>query len=407
MSKFDKHFRMNEQDAIEYVLEKLDFFDDNAELQSKEIGDGNINYVFKVWDKNTNKSIIIKHADTVLRSSGRALDVNRNKIEAMVLMQQEKLAPNLVPKIYKYDSVMCILAMEDVSAYHNLRTELLKRNTFQTLAEDITTFLVNTLLPTTDLVMDSGEKKDQVKEYINKDLCKISEDLVFTEPYIDYKGRNIILKENFEFVKEVLYDDENLILEVGKLKNNFMNNAQALVHGDLHSGSIFANETGIKVLDPEFAFYGPMGYDVGNVIGNLFFAWAHAYVADVDKDEELNKKEFLDWLSRTIEEIVDLFIYKFNNLYKEIVTDEMAKKDYYRKWYLDSVLADSAGSAGLEIIRRVVGDSKVADVTTIEDIDKRVKAERLLINIGKEMIISRNNIKNGKDFIDILKKHLV
>lgn len=407
MSKFDKHFRMNEQDAIEYVLEKLDFFDDDAKLQSKEIGDGNINYVFKVWDENTNKSIIIKHADTVLRSSGRALDVNRNKIEAMVLMQQEKLAPNLVPKIYKYDSVMCILAMEDVSAYHNLRTELLKRNTFQTLAEDITTFLVNTLLPTTDLVMDSGEKKDQVKQYINKDLCKISEDLVFTEPYIDYKGRNIILKENFEFVKEVLYDDENLILEVGKLKNNFMNNAQALVHGDLHSGSIFANETGIKVLDPEFAFYGPMGYDVGNVIGNLFFAWAHAYVVDVDKDEESNKKAFLDWLSVTIEEIVDLFIHKFNNLYKEIVTDEMAKKDYYRKWYLDSVLTDSAGSAGLEIIRRVVGDSKVADITTIEDIDKRVKAERLLINIGKEMIISRKNIKNGKDFIDILKKHLV
>ncbi|GMQ58186.1 S-methyl-5-thioribose kinase [Vallitalea sediminicola] len=406
MSKFDKHFRMNEQDAIEYVIEKLDFFDDNAKLQSKEIGDGNINYVFKVWDENTQKSIIIKHADTVLRSSGRALDVNRNKIEAMVLMQQERLAPNLVPKIYKYDSVMCILAMEDVSVYHNLRTELLQRNTFPTLAEDITTFLVNTLLPTTDLVMDSGEKKDQVKEYINKDLCKISEDLVFTEPYIDYKGRNIIIDENLKFVEEVLYNDDDLILEVGKLKNNFMNNAQALVHGDLHSGSIFANETGIKVLDPEFAFYGPMGYDVGNVVGNLFFAWAHAYVEDVDKDEELNKKAFLDWLSITIEEIVDLFIVKFNKLYKEIVTDEMAKKDYYRNWYLVSVLSDSAGSAGLEIIRRVVGDSKVADVTTIEDTDKRVKAERLLINIGKEMIMNRKSINSGKDFIDILKKHI-
>lgn len=400
MSRFDKHFKMNEQDAIDYTLEKLDYFDDNAKLNAKEIGDGNINYVFKVWDENTNKSIIIKHADTVLRSSGRALDVNRNKIEAMVLMQQEKLAPNLVPKIYKYDPVMCVLAMEDVSVYHNLRTELLQRKTFPTLAEDITTFLVNTLLPTTDLVMDSGEKKDQVKAYINKDLCKISEDLVFTEPYIDYKGRNIILDENLKFVEEILYNDEDLILEVGKLKNNFMNNAQALVHGDLHSGSIFANETGIKVLDPEFAFYGPIGYDVGNVIGNLFFAWAHAYVDDTDDND------FLDWLSDTIEEIVDKFIVKFNKLYREIVTDEMAKKDYYKKWYLESVLADSAGSAGLEIIRRVVGDSKVADVTTIEDTDKRIKAERLLINIGKEMIMNRENIKNGKGFTDILKKHI-
>ena len=34
-----------------------------------------------------------------------------------------------------------------------------------------------------------------------------------------------------------------------------MNNAQALLHGDLHTGSIFANEQGVKVIDPEFAFY--------------------------------------------------------------------------------------------------------------------------------------------------------
>ncbi len=27
----------------------------------------------------------------------------------------------------------------------------------------------------------------------------------------------------------------------------------------------------MKVIDPEFSFYGPMGYDIGNVIGNLFF----------------------------------------------------------------------------------------------------------------------------------------
>lgn len=49
-----------------------------------------------------------------------------------------------------------------------------------------------------------------------------------------------------------------------------MNHAQALVHGDLHSGSIFVNEEGLKVIDPEFAYYGPIGYDIGNVIGNMF-----------------------------------------------------------------------------------------------------------------------------------------
>ena len=39
-------------------------------------------------------------------------------------------------------------------------------------------------------------------------------------------------------------------------------------------------QEGTKVIDPEFAFYGPMGYDIGNVIGNLFFAWANKYYTE-------------------------------------------------------------------------------------------------------------------------------
>ena len=109
---------------------------------------------------------------------------------------------------------------------------------------------------------------------------------------INYKGRNIILDGNMEFVKKEIYEDKELVLEAGKLKNNFMNNAQALIHGDLHSGSIFLNRESTKVLDPEFAFYGPMGYDIGNVIGNLYFAWANIYFTKNHDDS----KEFLEWI---------------------------------------------------------------------------------------------------------------
>ncbi|BDR63842.1 methylthioribose kinase [Clostridium tetani] len=402
MSRFDSHFRMETEDAILYAKEKLGIFDEHAKLQAEEIGDGNINYVFKVWDVNTKKSVIIKHADIFLRSSGRELDVDRNRIEAEVLMLQGILAPGLVPKVYKYDSVMCTLSMEDISDHRNLRKELLKRNTFPNFVDHITTFIVDTLLPTTDLVMDSGEKKDNVKKYINKDLCKISEDLVFTEPFIDYKGRNTVLEENMEFVKRQLYEDKELILEAGKLKNNFMNNSQALIHGDLHSGSIFVNEESTKILDPEFAFYGPIGYDLGNVIGNLFFAWANAYVTEDGKEVE----EFTIWIEKTIENILELFKEKFIKKYKEIVTDIMAKEEYYMNWYLDSILSDTAGQAGLEIIRRVVGDSKVLDITSITDINKRVKAERILILSAKTFIKNRHKIKIGKRYVEIFNSNM-
>ena len=136
--------------------------------------------------------------------------------------------------------------MEDISEYKNLRKELLNGNTYDHFAENISTFLAKTLLPTTDLVMDRHEKKKKVNLFTNVELCDISEDLVFTEPYYNYKNRNIITKGNEEFVEKYLYHDEPLKAEVASLRNQFMNNAQALIHGDLHSGSIFINEKGLK-----------------------------------------------------------------------------------------------------------------------------------------------------------------
>jgi len=399
MADFNKHFRMKVEDVVLYAREKLDIFSEDADLKAKEIGDGNINYVFKVWDEKTGQSVVIKQADTLLRSSGRPLDTDRNRIEAEALMLQSKLAPSFVPKVYKYDPIMCALTMEDISDHYNLRYELLKRKKFPKFADHITSFMVNTLLLTTDLVLDPAEKKRKVKNFINVELCDISEKLVFTEPYNDYLGRNIILRENINFVQKIVYEDKRLALEASKLKNNFINNAQSLIHGDLHSGSIFVNEESTKIIDPEFAFYGPMGYDVGNVVGNLFFSWVNAYVT---MDEEEKREDFLSYLEGTIEDVVDLFTHKFKKMYKESVTDVLAKSPAYMDWYLNTVLTDTCGVSGLEIMRRTVGDSKVVDITGIEDLQQRIKAERILILLAKYLILNRNHIRQGKDYIDAL-----
>ena len=393
---FTKHFLLDPVSVIEYVKVKTKIFSPAANLSATEIGDGNINYIFRITDEDTKQSIIIKQADKLLRQSGRPLDVDRNRIEAEVLIMEGKFAEGLVPEVYFYDPVMCVIGMEDISSYQNLRKALMERKTFLHFSDHITTFIVNTLLPTTDLVMDAGAKKVAVKKYVNPDLCKITEDLVLTEPYINYKQRNIIIEENQNFVQKELYQDEALILEVGKLKQNFMNNAQCLLHGDLHTGSIFVSADSIKVIDPEFAFYGPLGYDLGNVIGNLFFALGNVYVT-----ESILPEAYIAWLRETIEKLISLFISKFNKKYKEIVTDVMFKKPFFMKYYLDTILTDAIGFAGCEIIRRVVGDAKVDEVTLVKDKNKRITLERILILSGKEFIMKQKQIKTGIDYLNI------
>lgn len=395
MNKYQEHFRMSIEDAVNYTKD-FGIFPQEAELRGEEIGDGNINYIFRVIEDKTGKSVVLKQADKFLRSSGRPLDLDRNRIEAEILRVEGEYAPEFVPKIYRYDDIMCVIVMEDISAYKNLRKELLAGKVFPKFADEISSFLADTLLPTTDLVLDRAEKKDRVQAFINKELCDISECLVFTEPYVNDRDRNIVIPENMEFVKKYLYDDIELRTEAAKLKNNFMNNAQALIHGDLHSGSIFINQDGMKVIDPEFSFYGPMGYDIGNVIGNLFFSLVNRKYLMEDSRE---KEEFMNWLSQAIADIYDMFIAKFHKKYKELVKDPMYVNEKFENWYLGEVLADSVGSAGLEIIRRVVGDSKVMEVTSIDDTEKRVAVERELIQIGIRFIKERYEIKSGKDLL--------
>ena len=392
MSRFEKYFLMKEGDISEYVRSQMPgYFAPDARISVKEIGDGNLNYVFRAVEDGTEKSIIVKQAGEQLRISAEMrITTDRNRIESEILIIQDKYAPGLVPKIFKYDTVMCACLMEDLSDFRLMRYALMEHQTFPRFAEDVTTYMVNTLLNTTDVVMDHKEKKGLVKSFINPELCEITEDLIYTEPYNDAKGRNIVTPENLEFVKRELYGDKALHLEIAKLKFDFMNNAQALLHGDLHTGSIFIKPGGTRIFDPEFAFYGPMGYDIGNVIANLFFAWDHGDAA--------GEAAFCDWTLKTAEEVIDLFKSKFLEEFKKKVTDIMAKTEGFAEYYLGTIIADTAAGAGTELVRRTVGMAQVKDVTTIADKKKRIRAERINILCAKDLVMNRTKFNAGKDF---------
>lgn len=401
MSRFDRNFSMDSRDTIEYIREKLpDFFGD-AELTCKEIGDGNINYVFRVTDRKSGKSLIVKHAEGVTRSTGQETSTDRNRIEAEILEIQRNLAPRNVPEIYLYDPVMCCVVMEDIGDHENLRYAFLEHKTFPTLAEDMAEFMAQTLICTSDLILPADEKKARTKQFINPAMCDITERLVLTDPFKNPSGRNRIYPGNEEYVRRELYEDSRLHVEAAKLKNLFQVKAQSLIHGDLHSGSVFAKEGSTMVLDPEFAYYGPAGYDVGNLIGHYLFAWAHAEIAETDSRKKL---EFQDWMEQTIDDTIRLFAEKARLILASDCKDPVFASPGFAEWYVEDILADTAGYAGTEIIRRVVGSAKFNYVESITDPDKRIRMERICIRAAKRFILEReSSFRCGRDYMDALK----
>lgn len=390
---------LTEQEAIQIAKELDGFFNPNTALTSREIGDGNLNLVFHIKDEIAKKSVIVKQALPYAKVVGESwpLSLDRARIESEKLILEGKLAPGLVPVVYKYDADLALTIMEDLSDHIIMRKGLIEGEVYPLFAEHISSFLAQTLFYTSDLGMNQQLKKMQVKNFINPDLCKITEDLIFDDPYTISSNNNY--DTYLEDAAQQLRDDEALQLEVAILREKFLTKAQSLLHGDLHTGSIFITKSSTKVIDPEFAYYGPIGFDVGAVFANLLLNYCSVehWIA---KEKQV---EYKSYLLNTISSIWSLFNNKFLAFWEKDGVDRLANSSSaYKAHYMLSLLQDTAGFTGTKMIRRIVGLAHVADIDTISDDVKREAAQRKALNIGSALIKQNRKLTSIEEFIDIV-----
>ncbi|WP_175988586.1 S-methyl-5-thioribose kinase [Bacillus sp. Marseille-Q1617] len=382
---------LNEQTALDLAI-SLNFFEKGAELTCREIGDGNLNLVFQISEKGK-KGIIIKQALPYAKVVGESwpLTVDRARIEANALKLQQTYAGEFVPEVFYSDDKLAVTIMEDLSSLGIVRSGLIKGDTYPLLSEHIGTFLANTLYHTSDYALHPFKKKEYVKTFSNPELCKITEDLVLTDPFFNSET-NDYEEELLPLLKD-LWNDFSLKLEVAKLKKCFITESEALLHGDLHTGSIFADEFQTKVIDPEFAFYGPIGFDIGQFIANLTFQV-------IAREDDKGKDEIIRHITNTW----NVFSETFSNHWQES-GDAYTKVDGYLDYVLDKAFKDSIGFSGCELIRRTVGLAHVADLDSISDKEKRLRAKRSCLSLGRELILKRRTYSTIEEFTEFIRSH--
>lgn len=393
---------LNEETALTYAKGKTSVFSAAARLECKEIGDGNLNLVFLVRDlDDPGKSVVIKQSLPHARIDDSIhAPLERATIESEMLVLHDKNCPGLAPKIYDYDRDMYAIIMEDLSDHVVLRKGLIRGTTYPKLANDMGRFLARSLFFTSDLGMDPLEKKDLQKSFVNPDLCKITEDLIFTNPYYD-ADNNKIDPEIRERAEENWCDDL-LKKEVAILKEKFMTQGQALIHGDLHTGSVFVTETSTKAFDPEFGFFGPIGFDIGAFLGNLLLNFASQIWHKKDSAE---RTQFRQYLLDTFKTTWEVFDREFRALWDQNVTGPMERNPAYREDYMKRLFADAIGYAGCKMTRRIVGLAQVEDIRSIEDADVRAVAQISALDMARDMIVKRESFSSVDEVLGIVKKY--
>lgn len=389
---------LTDPEAIRIARNIPNFFETEGELVSREIGDGNLNLVFHVSQPTSGRSLIMKQALPYAKVVGESwpLTLDRARIESEALRLEDQYAPGLVPKIYYTDNELALTIMEDLSSHVIMRQGLMDGGIYPRFAEDISEFIARTLFFTSDLGMNQQEKKLLTQSFINPELCKITEDLIFDHPYTNSDTNSFDTHLQDEANK--LWTDSDLHLEVALLREKFLTHSQALLHGDLHTGSIFITPESTKVIDPEFAYFGPIGFDIGAVIGNLLLNYS---AQEHWSSEEPARHARRKYLLETIREIWNSFEHKFRKLWNEHGTDRIAQTAGYQDHYMQRLLQDSIGFAGCKMVRRIVGLSHVADIDRIPHEKVREKAQKIALTIGTSLIKSNRQATSIEDLITI------
>ena len=387
-------------------------FSSDADFSVEEVGDGNLNLVFIVRNENDpSQEVVLKQALPYLRVAGDSWPLTRERMryETQALLKHNELAPGLVPKVYDADEEMSVVIMEYLNKHEIMRKPLVARRRFPKFADHISTFLVNSLFYTSDLFLTGVEKKLLMAKFTNEQLRKLQEDFVYTNPYMESEENswNPLIDQEVQSVRQ----NAELKMAIADMKQAYVNKSEALIHADLHTGSIMLNEEDTRVIDPEFAFFGPMAYDIGAVLQNLILNYLSHYAHTSDREK---RDSFQAYLQELVRDIWNEFARKFDEVWAANNRGELVPTGYwnfpggneafaeYRQRYIARLLQETAGHGGVKFLRRMMGIVSVWDIASIEDPEKRAVVERAAIRIGSRWVLERASVLSIDDLISIV-----
>lgn len=372
---------------------------DTSAWSVREVGDGNLNLVFIV--EGPAGTVVVKQALPYVRLVGESwpLPLKRSFFEYHALMRQAERDPGRVPEIFHFDEAQALIVMEFLSPHIILRRALIDGRMPPKIGRDLGLFAARTLFRGSDLSMTARARKADLALFAdNVELCDITENLVFTDPYFEAEMNRHT--PGLEGMIAGLRADRDLKVEAQHLKLMFSSRAETLVHGDLHTGSIMVTNDDTRVIDPEFAFYGPMAFDVGMLLANFWMS----YFSQSGHEDGRSRATQRDYIVDVVGTIWKTFRAEFSRLFEEERSGMLYPRSLYEdqgdrmgaRQALDGILhdifTDMLGFAGVEMHRRILGLAHNADFETIEDERLRAACETPALILGRHLVVNRTRI---------------
>jgi 5-methylthioribose kinase len=231
-------------------------------------GEGNMNMVLRVCTDT--RSFIIKQANPyVQKYPSIPASTERIAVEASFYKATSILMhlSGFLPRFMGFSSEWNLLAVEDLGMSADYTFIYQRGQTMsEAEAEQAALFLSRLHHTTFDATVISRFPE-------NMDLRRLNHEHLVQYPYRNDTGFDLdTVQPGLQAVAQNIRADHALLEQVQTLGERYLDGGNTLLHGDYYPGSWLKTESGFRVIDPEFCFFGPAEYDFGIMMAHLKMA---------------------------------------------------------------------------------------------------------------------------------------
>lgn len=234
---------------------------DETLVSLEKPGEGNMNFVLRA---TTNlRSFILKQARPWVEKFPHIdAPVERVGVEAHFFKTLESIDSinKYAPKCLGYDTKSFILATEDLGKGADYSFLYQNDNSLKETEIDC---LIEYLV--------ALHRVDEPIDFpTNMAMRKLNHEHIFNFPFLEENGFNLDdVQKGLQKISISYKKDTILKKSIAECGDVYLSNGTHLLHGDFYPGSWLKVATGLKIIDPEFAFVGPAEFDLGVLIAHL------------------------------------------------------------------------------------------------------------------------------------------
>ena len=255
-------------ELTEYLLQHHWLHEDESIVSVEKPGEGNMNFVARIVTDS--RSFIVKQAlPWVYKYPHVPAPPGRGKSEAIFyqLIEDDPVLQGFSPTLIGFDLQSQVLVLEDLGASADFTFLYGSSGTLE--REE----LQNLLLFLSHLHRIKATP-EEARCLHNRAMRELNHEHIFRYPYEENNGLDLDeVSPGLKAVARTFQKDTTLKQKITEVGNLYLQNGSTLVHGDFYPGSWLRGTSGIRVIDPEFGFFGSAEFDVGVML-------AHALIVD-------------------------------------------------------------------------------------------------------------------------------